>query len=129
MENDAIEKKDITSHRYRIPPEVKEFIFKALNIYESLPILQDKVLLTRARNDLSFSLQEINNNFENNIKEEKKPEVKEDTTVPSDPLKEANYKNALILIKKIINTEIKKSKSDEVKEVLNRVIQKMPSDL
>jgi len=103
----------------RITPDVKQFILKILDFVSQMPIAQNPVMLARARTSL------LQNSINSN------PPTQQATvsaTIPS-TLKEINFTNTLTNIRNNVKTEINKSQSVETKEVLTRILQKIPESI
>jgi hypothetical protein len=111
MENQDIEKddvKDIATNIYRIVPEVRDVLLRALDYFQRLPVAMDKAIITRAFMDLSYPLQ-IN-----------APQTSQQTMAPN--LLQVKYDNLVTLFKRELSSEQTKATSPEIKKVLDRIL-------
>jgi hypothetical protein len=113
--------KSVTTNLYRIAPDVKQEIKKALECYVRLPINVNRILVTRAMNDLM-------NPIDVNAPPEVTP-LPVPLNIPSGTIQEANLKNSLEALKQAITIEKNNTENQETKEALNKVLQRVPDFL
>jgi len=112
-------KKDTTSNLYRLPEEVHTFIMSLVDWVERLPTSIEQSKITKVRLALTRPIDVLIS------------EPAENTNVlieSTDPLKEATFKNTLAVIRRSLESEFNGS-NDEIKEKVNRVLNRIPTDI
>lgn len=120
MDEDEIksfEVKDVTSNLYRIVPEVRNEIINALQAYSRLPVKKSDVAISQALTTLQYPI---------DVTAPPAPTIMPISIMHSDAVKEANFKNTLTVIKKAITFERDKAEAEEVREILTRLLVRVP---
>lgn len=123
MDDDEIknfEIKDVTSNLYRLVPEVKEEIINALQVYSRLPLNKRNFVISQALTELQHPV---------DVNAPPAPTVAPIAITHSDAVKEANFRNTITVIRKAISFELDRAEDENVREILTRLLSRVPDVL